>query len=412
MSALSASDGMMNIATTEAMAAGLVLAPAIMVNFEFKASTGKATDLEKAGIEWQNAAGLVQKTAEDLQQSVASIGGQDWTADDRKGYEAKVQEFCSQLQVLYVFCMAVGIALTVIAYALFAYAIFALAMGSFLGVLAIAAAAALASVVGAPAYPELLAIAATCLTVTHVATAILAGVGQLGAATMAGGSMVAAIAETVKGNDKALGDFMQAQATGAAGALANLGQNAANAGLNYVNRTGGVNIEGGGKGTPLKAVDLDADRNFDSTWNVGAGATVEGPGGGTAVVGAHAKYGDRGWMGVEGEGKYTTASGVTGGGKVGWEEDAKGNDSVYGGINGGYEKNGYGATGGVDGRYGVDDGSWSVKENHGATYQTGNVYNSTNGVAVDGDGKTTWSDKTESVLGNSKSESEAPPWDR
>ncbi|MFC6880096.1 MULTISPECIES: hypothetical protein [Actinomadura] len=412
MSALSASDSMMSIATTEAMAAGLILPPAMMINFEFKLSTGKATDLEKAGQEWRKAADLVQQTATELQSSLAAISGSDWSSDDRKGYEAKVQEFASQLQVLYVFCTAVGIALTVLAYALFVYAVFAVAMGTFLGALAVAAAAALASVVGTPVFLECEALAATCLTVTHVATGILAAAGQLGAATMAGGAALAAVVETFKGNDKALTDFMRAQATGSAGALANLGQNAANAGLNWLNRSDGVKVPGGHKGTPLSEIDLDADRNYDKTWNVGGGAKFNTGTGGEWEVGGHAKYGDRGWQGLEGEGKYTSPTGWSAGGKGGWEEDSKGNDSIYGGVNGGYEKGGAGATGEAEGKYGLDDGSWEGKEKHGATYQGGDVYNQTNTAANDGQGHTKWTSETESVGGNSKTESEVPPWDR
>ena len=48
MSVLNSADSMMSIATTEAQAAGLVLQPAIMIGFQFKLSTGKAANIDKA----------------------------------------------------------------------------------------------------------------------------------------------------------------------------------------------------------------------------------------------------------------------------------------------------------------------------------------------------------------------------
>jgi hypothetical protein len=277
------------------------------------------------------------------------------------------------------FCLAVGVALTVFAYALFVYAVFAVAMGTFIGALAVVAAAAMVSVVGEPVYAECLGIAATCLEVTMGATAILAGAATGVAAVFQGGAALSALVETFKGNDAALGDFVQAEATGSAAALANLAQNAANAGLAYVNRGDdlGASPQGSPKGIPLKSVDLDADRDKDHTWNVGGTATVKSGAGNTITAGGHAKYGDQGWQGVEGEAKVQHGQ-QTIGGKAGWERDAHGKDTVYVGENYAYDNKGTGAGVKEDGevRVGVDGGHPkfdSGKINVGPTYKTGQV---------------------------------------
>jgi hypothetical protein len=377
-SPLGAADSMMTIAQTEALAAGLVLQPAIMINFQFKLAKGAPANIDKAGQAWRAAAEQIQQVSEELQRAVARVPRDAWTADDRTAYEQKVQEFCSQLQVMYVFCLAVGIALTVYAYALFIYAVFAVGMGTFLGGLAVFAAAALASVVGSPAYAECEAIAATCLTITTAATAILAGAANLAATVFQGGAITSAVVEAFKGNESALADLKQAEATGSGAALANLSQNAINAGLAYANRSGGVKVPGGGKGTPLQSVDLDADRDKDHTWTVGGTATGTA-GSNTITGGGHVKYGDHGLQGVEGEGKVQRGQ-VTAGGKAGWEEDATGKDTVYAGENVGYEHQGTGVGAKEDGevRVNVDDGPAhprfdSGKINVGETYKGGEV---------------------------------------
>jgi hypothetical protein len=380
-SPLGAAESMMSIAQTEAFAAGLVLQPAIMISFQFKLSTGKAANLDKAGKAWRDVADQLQQLGQDLQQAVARIPQDAWSGDDRTAYERKIQEFCSQLQVMYAFCLAVGIALTVYAYALFVYAVFAVGMGTFLGVLATAAAAALASVVGAPAYPELEAIAATCLTITTAATAILAAAASMAAVAFQGGAITAAVVEHSRGNEAALTDLKQAETVGAGTALANLTQNAANAGLAYANRSGGITVPGGGKGTPLGSVDIDADRDKDHTWNVGGSATVNTgrvyDGSKTVTAGGHVRIGDQGLQGVEGEAGAQQGP-YSGNVKGGWQRDAQGEDTVYVNESGGYSHPSSGAGVKEEGevRVDVDDGPPrfdSGKINVGPTYKGGEL---------------------------------------
>ncbi|HEV7935729.1 MAG TPA: hypothetical protein VGP70_25870 [Actinomadura sp.] len=412
MSALSSADSMMSIAIDEAIVAGLLLPPATMIGFEFKLCEGKPENLDKAGQEWRKAAEQIMQVQQDLRRSVSSIPAQAWSAEDRPAYEKKVEEFCAQLEVVHAFCLAVGIALTVVAYALLVYAVYAVTMGGFLDALASAALVAITGVVTAEFYTVCLELAATCLTITHVATAILAGVGQLAAAVMAGGAMVGAIAEAMNGNDKALQDFMQAQATGSAAALANLAQNAGNAGLAWVNRTDGVNIEHGSKGFALKSIDIDADRNMERTWNFGGGVKGETAGGGEYEGGTHVKYGDRGWQGVEVEGKYKHSTGISGGGKAGGEENSKGQNIYYGGLNGGYEDptTGVGASGGGEAKYNSGSGESEGKGEVGRQYKGGDVYKESQEIKNDGHGKYEYKHETNSWGGNSKDET--PPWDR
>ncbi|MEU5876565.1 hypothetical protein [Spirillospora sp. NPDC047279] len=388
--ALGAVETLMDTATTEAGTAAFLLPPAAMVTFQFKLSTGDAPALDVAGQAWREAAEAIQKLITELPQNVQSVPADAWTDTARPQYEAKIQEFCSQLDALQAYCQAVGISLTTVAYALFAYALFAIGMGTFLAALAIAVIAAAASVVGSPSIAGMQATAATCLTITTVATGILAACGQIVAAVLAGGALLTAFVEKGRGNEQALGDFFQAQATGAAGAAANLLQNAANAGLSFVNRYQDAATLPGSKvkppkGVPLQEVDLDADRAFDNTWNVGAGATVETPGGSTYEGGVHVQKGDGEAWGVDAEGSYEgplgnsaevsggysqdaegtqtwnaeggyqnkAGVGVTGG----YEHDDQGNDTVSGGVT--YEDPTETVSGGVEGNVNVDDGSWS-----------------------------------------------------
>ncbi|MFG2006575.1 hypothetical protein ACGFNU_46260 [Spirillospora sp. NPDC048911] len=392
--ALGAVETMMDTATTEAGTAAFVLPPAALVTFEFKISTGDAPALDVAGQAWRDASAAIQKLISELPQNVQGIPAQAWTDTARPQYEAKIQEFCSQLEALEAYCQAVGVALTTVAYALFTYAIFAIAMGTFLAGLAVAVIAAAASVVGSPAIAGMQATAATCLTITHVATAILAMCGQIVAAILAGGALLTAVTEKGRGNDQALDDFMQAQATGAAGAAANLAQNVANAGLSFVNRyQDAATIPGSKvkppKGVPLQEVDFDADRGFDKTWNVGAGATIETGAGGTHEVGVNGKKGDGEAWGVGGEYKYEgplgNSGGVKGGyeqdqdgkpqwnveaegqnkagvgGNVGYEHDDKGHDKVKGGVT--VEDPTGSVKGGVEGNVNADTGEWGGKAN-------------------------------------------------
>jgi hypothetical protein len=379
ISALGAADSMMNIAQKETGVSMYVLPPAMWINYQFKLSKGNPVNIDKAGQAWRDAAQQLQQLGVDLQQAVAAIPQDDWSADDRTAYEQKVKEFCSQLEVMYTFCLAVGIALTVFAYALFVYAVFAVAMGTTIGVLAGIAAAALASVIGAELYAECLELAATCLEITTAATAILAGAATGVAAIFQGGAVLSAVVEHFKGNDAAFGDLVQAEATGSAAALANLAQSGANAGLAYVNRGDDLGASPGGtpKGIPLKSIDLDADRDKDHTWNVGGTATAKTGGGNTITAGGHVKYGDQGWQGVEGEAKVQHGQ-QTIGGKAGWDRDSTGHDSVYVGENYQYDNKGTGAGVKEDGevRVGVDGGHPkfdSGKINIGPTYKTGQV---------------------------------------
>jgi hypothetical protein len=403
MGPLAAADTMMTVAESEAFAAGLVLQPAMMVNFQFKLSTGSPANIDKAGQAWRDVAQQLQQIGLELRQAVARVSRDAWSADDRTAYEQKVEQFCAQLNVMHAFCMAVGVALTAFAYALFSYAVFAVGMGGFLGALAAVAAAALASVFGAELYPACEAIAATCLTITTAATAILAAAAQLAAVAFQGGALLSAVTEHFRGNDAALGDFVQAEATGSAAALANLSQNALNAGLAYANRSGGIKVPGGGKGSPLRSVDLDADRDKDHTWNVGGGVT-----GKNWEAGAHVKWGDDGFAGGDVKGKYGEFGGEAGwdhnrgedgysvevegskgdaGVTAGYQHGRDGKDTASGGLAYSHEnqKTGHGGTIGVDGKYTFDDDSWEATGKGGYTYQGGEA--ATGSYGVEGDDK-------------------------
>jgi len=339
-----------------------------MISFQFKLSSGKPAGLDEAGQAWREAATNVEKGAKKALELAKGISGEDWTAQDRPAYEKKVQEFSSQLEVLQTYCQAVGVSLTTLAYALATYAVFAMGMAVFLDGLAVAMLAAIAAeatVVGAPAATAAIAsMVSACLTaqtVTCVATGILAAAGNIAGVVIGGGTLLSAMVEKSRGNDKAMRDFINAQKTGAAGAAANLTQNAANAGLAWINRFDPSGyVPTGHKGSPLKEIDLDADRGIDNTWNLGAGAKVQvNPQTGEHEFGVRGKYGDHGFQGIEGEYGHKRDLGGSGfqgagGAKFGWQEDSdgKGGD-FYGGGKVGIEHPTTGSKGTAEGQ--IDD---------------------------------------------------------
>ncbi len=167
------------------------------------------------------------------------------------------------------------------------------------------------------------------------------------------------------GNDQAWAASRKAIVTGSAGAGANLLQSAANAGLAYLNRSNGdvfpipnSSSKSGTHGFPLQEIDLDADRKYDTTWNIGGGAVqVPGGNGPELEVSGHRQWGPNGYAGSDFElkGKQTLPGemvDLTGGIKKEW--DGEGNaKTTYGlgaeqphtGSKGGYE-----ATVGPDGK--------------------------------------------------------------
>ncbi|BCJ32798.1 hypothetical protein Athai_03010 [Actinocatenispora thailandica] len=328
-------------------AAAMEVAPAVMIKFMFTLSAGDAAAVDKAGQDWRQASALVRQAAEAFQQAVAGVSGDDWTAQDRDAYEKKVREACEQYQVVEIYLEAAGIALSVMAGALCAYAVFAAGMAIALIAIGVAILACEGTVVGSVAVPELEAAAAVCLEITQVATGILAEVGVAIAEVLQGGAVLDATAEEIDGNDKAFGDLLNGEAVGAAAAGANLLQNAANAGIAYANmneKTPALGKDGqpviGPDGKPelnegktkFGDINLNADRDWDKTWDVGASGKY-----GDFSAGADVKYGDHGWQGASVSGGYTPEEGPQVTGNAGWEQDADGNNVYKGDLTGGYK---------------------------------------------------------------------------
>ncbi|MFI0486673.1 hypothetical protein [Actinomadura sp. 9N215] len=319
-------ESLMAAATEMAGAAGLVLPPGLMVAFLFKESTGKTTKLEVSARTWTDAAQQLHQAAQEIAQLVQDIPGEAWTMDDRPLYESHVADYRQQLDSLGTYCTAVGSSIMGVAWALFTYSVFAMGMAVYLSALAVAAAAALAAsatgigaVGGAPVYAQCMGLAGTALAITGGATGILAAAGMIGAAVLGGGALLTANSQENNGAENAFGALQKAVVTGSAGAAANLTQNAANSGLNFVNRSGSQMF-------PLAGVDLDADRDIDKTWNVGGGVKGTTPGGAAeGELGYHAKIKDGNLQGqeVEAKGKFAVPGGfnVGGGGKLEWDEN-------------------------------------------------------------------------------------------
>lgn len=372
------------------VAAGMEVVPAVMIKFLFTLSAGDAAAVDKAGQDWRQSSALVQQAAEALQQAVAGVSGDDWTAQDRDAYEKKVQQACEQYQVVEIYLEAAGIALSVMAGALCAYAVFATGMAIALIAIGAAIIACEATVVGSVAVPELEEAAAVCLEITQVATAILAEVGVAIAEVLQGGALLDATAEEIDGNDKAFGDFLNGEAVGAAAAGANLLQNAANAGIAYANmkdKTPELGPDGkpkiGPDGQPVmnegktKAgdINLNADRDWNKTWDVGASGKY-----GDFSGGVDAKYGDHGWQGASVSGGYTPEDGPQVTGNASWEQDEHGNNVYKGDLTGGYKTpEGSTYSGTASGEY-DDNADGSSKYSGGLT---GKYENENTGTSAD-----------------------------
>ncbi|MFI0481893.1 hypothetical protein [Actinomadura sp. 9N215] len=342
-STVGAAESLMSAATTMAIGA-MILPPALLVSFQFKLATGKPQNLEMASQEWAKAAQELEKASQELQARVKNIPTDSWTTDDRALYENTIHEFCLELDALHNYCMAVSYALIGLAWALFAYAVFAIGMAAYLDALAIAA-------VFVVDYPACVAAAQTGLTITWVATGILANLGLVAGAAMGGGTVVTAKYQGAHGNDGADAALKKALVQGSAGAAANLVQSAANGALAYVNRSNGEvfdpsrrplsggqrdpRVATGSKGSPLGEIDLDADRGFDGTWDVGGGAKI-GLGNAETELATHHKIQEGDYKGGDAEikGKYTHGPvAVSGGPKVEWDDKGVGASGTVGAEN-------------------------------------------------------------------------------
>ncbi|WP_176611461.1 hypothetical protein [Actinomadura sp. WMMB 499] len=411
MSAFNSYDTLMGTAETETTLASVPLPTVIPIALMLKLSKGNPAGLETAAKAWETAANSVETTKTMLQERVGAISQQDWNAQDRQAYEAKVQEFVSQLDAMQMFCQAVSIALMVMAWALMTFAIFAIAIGTFLAVLAAIATAALISVVGAPVYASCVSIASTCIAVTGVATGILAAVGTAVAIIFQGGSMLTAFVSSQRGNEAALTDFVQAQANGSVSALANLGQNAVNAPLAFIDARGGGN-------SPLSEIDLDADRDAEGVWTAGGGATFETAGQTEITGGGHVMWGDdEGFVGGDVSGGVSTQGGWSAEGEVGYTDAdgvGQGDDgSLNYSATGGYEGSGnYGGEVSVEGEHDFESGDGNTSVSANGTYNGGTVGGYTQNYAYTGDGQSHWSGTGTTPVGDVPVGDETPPWDQ
>ncbi|GGV19785.1 hypothetical protein GCM10010182_46920 [Actinomadura cremea] len=411
MSAFNAYDTLMGTAETETTLASVPLPTVIPITLMFKLSKGGPANLETAAKAWETAATSIETTKKTLQERVGAISQRDWNATDRQAYEAKVQEFVSQLDALQMFCQAVSIGLMVFAWALMAYAIFAVALGTFLAALAVIATAALLGVVTAGIYASCVGIAGTCIAIVGVSTGILAAMGTGVAAVFQGGSMLTAFVSSQRGNDAALTDFMQAQASGSATALANLGQNAINTALSVVDSRGGGS-------SPLSEVDLDADRDGEGIWTLGGGATFETANQTEITGGAHVQYGEeQGFVGGDVSGGVSTQGGWSVEGEVGYTDSdgvGQGDDGTLNyGATGGYEGSGnYGGEVGVEGEHDFETGDGSTSVSANGTYNGGTVGGYTQNYEYTGDGQSHWSGTGTTPVGDIPVGDETPPWDK
>ncbi|MDL4772870.1 MULTISPECIES: hypothetical protein [Thermomonosporaceae] len=403
MTSFDAYDSMMEIATTCTSGAEYILPPVIPITIQFGLAKGSPANLETASQKWDEAVAAIERTASELRASVENIAAQDWDADDRRLYEAKVGEFLAQLDVMHTFCTAVSMALIVYAWALFVYAIFAVSMGIAIAILAVTAAAAAAGVITAEATVVCEEIAATFLVITLVATGILVTAAGLAAVVFQGGSLVTAMQESRLGNDQAFNDFMTAEMNGSATALANLGQNMVNASLSAA------------KGeSPLSEVDFDADRDADNTWTVGGGATFTS-GDFEGTVNGHLQFGDEGFQGgdVTLSGKHEPSgasaelsAGYTDPDGVGQGEAGQLTYGAKAGVSTPGSVSGY--TAGVSGEHDFGTGQGKI-EGYGGTQQLGKDDDKTTyGYEYDGQGGGSTTYKHETPDGTD----ETPPWDK
>ncbi|TYK43710.1 hypothetical protein [Actinomadura decatromicini] len=382
---LGSAETLMSLAT-DMTAGALILAPALMISFEFKLCSGKPQNIMKAAYGWDNAADLLQKAATELRELVAALPRQTWSAQDRERYESTVQQYTLQLDYLHDYCMSVSISLTVLAWALFGYALFAIGMATWLDALALAALDPLLTV-------ECEAAAATALQITTIATASLGAAGAMAGAALTAGANLVADNQSEHGNQYARAAFDEAFKNGGKTALTNLAQDGVNAGLAYITRADGTSQE---RPFPLKGVDFDADRDGEGIWSIGGGAQIEtGPvdtelNGHANVDHGHVTGGD-----AEVKGKHefvNTPHAIAGGGKLEWGKPG-GNDGIVPDSftgSGGYENTDTGAQAGAEGGY--KEGNWEGKVQGASSQGTAELSGSTKQP--------------------DKKPDETPPWDR
>jgi hypothetical protein len=286
------------------VAAAMEVVPAIWVRLLFSWSQGNVAAINGAAGDWAAAATKVSDAATVLDRAASGVSPQDWTAADRAGYDKAVARACRQLGDVHDMLDTAGRALEVVAEALAAYDFFAVGVAAILVEIGVAIVASESTVVGSVDVPGLEAAAATVFGVVAAATVVLAAVGAMAGGVLQTAAVLAARAGARDGDAHAYRDLAHGEEVGAAAAYANLAQDAINAGLDYAARGNGV--EGARKtlgvarkgrkyeGSDAGPVDLDADRSWNRTWNVGGGAQY-----GPASVSGHVQVGDDGFEGYD-----------------------------------------------------------------------------------------------------------------
>lgn len=324
-------DTLMNAALDLCLAAAAMeVVPALGARYLFSLSQGNSTNINGAAVEWAAAATKVSEAATVLRRAASGVSPEDWTAGDREKYDEAVDRACRQLGDVYEFFDSTSQVLAVAALALVLYDTFAIAIAAILVSIGVAIVGSEAGVVTAVDVPGLLAYAAVMLDVTVVATAALAAVGTMVGTALQAAALAGARAESHDGDAQAWGDLKDGEEIGAAAAAANLAQDVLNAGIDYASRGTGVagrrkslglsgkNLTGRrGDVVDVKGkkesdrydsgagvVDLDADRSWNETWNVGGGAQV-----GNVSGSAHAEFGDGRLQGVSGSASYQADTG-------------------------------------------------------------------------------------------------------
>lgn len=213
-----ATQGMCDTAGIMVAAAG-VFPPCEAIGKVMPWGVGGPGSLASGANDWLQAAGSLQQAQQALTTTAGSLTADDWSGDDRAGFDTAVRNLAAQLGDAHNLAEAAGATLAGLAVPLAAYGPACLTIGIVLLTEAIAFEAAAASVVGdlgvsEALYAEGLAVSAVCLDVVIGFVAAIAATMAAAAEGLGLGELADVGAQRHHGDTQAVSDFEQAQVKG------------------------------------------------------------------------------------------------------------------------------------------------------------------------------------------------------
>lgn len=212
MSELSASSALFGVAAMECLGAAAVLPQAALCVTVIEECQADAGSIDDAGATWRDVHRALGEAAAELQRLVAAVPDDSWSGKDRSAYEGRIAEFGRQLHDAATFAETGGIALSTLAFGLFAVASFAYAVGTELAAVAVEVAMADATVVGAPEAEAVgTAFAMECYGELSTAKSVLEAAMNAGAGVFTLTELLDVGEQLRHGSHTVLPDFVQAE---------------------------------------------------------------------------------------------------------------------------------------------------------------------------------------------------------